>query len=399
MKKNNKQDINEQELYHNARAVGIIFFSFVAVLTIKVFIPFLFDEYLNIARLVVWLSVAYIYSMYTTRLVKYRNNRKIRSLITIMIIYYILLFSAGALIGYASNPLFGNLFQVASNIATFGTIAIAVEYTRTKVVEYAKKPKYLIIIAICFILSQIDYKTLIDCFGKNEILFEYIVKTIFPIIASNIVQTYLAKVGGFKLNLTYTIPTTLVMYIFPFLPNIDWFLNTALNIILVVIIIAYINFEIHVNDERNNEKKIIKHQPKKIFITVILLIGLVTFVSGIAPYKPIAIMSNSMSPTFKRGAVVIIKQMKTDKDFHKIQIGDVLEYKTSGGVIVHRVVDIKCNSEGHFVYVTKGDANNSTDDGVVEEKQVVGVGKMWIPYIGYPSCWVAELLFNQKSHL
>ena len=39
------------------------------------------------------------------------------------------------------------------------------------------------------------------------------------------------------------------------------------------------------------------------------------------------------------------------------------------------------------IYYTKGDANNNVDGIVIEEDMTIGVVKVKIPYIGWPTVW------------
>lgn len=41
---------------------------------------------------------------------------------------------------------------------------------------------------------------------------------------------------------------------------------------------------------------------------------------------------------------------------------------------------------------TKGDNNNANDPWVITEDDMIGTVSFMIPYIGYPSVWVNELL-------
>ncbi|WP_435177322.1 signal peptidase I [Halorussus sp. AFM4] len=91
---------------------------------------------------------------------------------------------------------------------------------------------------------------------------------------------------------------------------------------------------------------------------------------GFASY---AVASGSMEPTVDRGSVVYVRA--TDE----YATGDVLTYVRGGRVVTHRVVET--TPEG---YVTKGDANDEPDDGLVERNRVVGEVIASVPLYGYP---------------
>ncbi|HBC85160.1 MAG TPA: signal peptidase I, partial [Clostridiales bacterium] len=119
------------------------------------------------------------------------------------------------------------------------------------------------------------------------------------------------------------------------------------------------------------------------------------FIAGLFPYKPVAVMSNSMVPDFYRGYIVISKKIKKD-DIKEIKVGDILEYQLESNVIIHRVIEIE-EKDGTRLFTTKGDNNDFPDMKKVEEKQVLGIVKFKIPYAGYPSVWFSEILFKRKS--
>ena len=59
--------------------------------------------------------------------------------------------------------------------------------------------------------------------------------------------------------------------------------------------------------------------------------------------------------------------------------------------IVHRVIDQRLMGE-ETRYYTKGDANQQEDDGYTERKNIFGKVKAKIPYIGYLTLWINDLI-------
>ena len=58
--------------------------------------------------------------------------------------------------------------------------------------------------------------------------------------------------------------------------------------------------------------------------------------------------------------------------------------------VVHRVIKI-INVNGVNRYYTKGDANKEQDDGYITEKDINGLVKVKIKYIGYPTLRIRKL--------
>ena len=91
-----------------------------------------------------------------------------------------------------------------------------------------------------------------------------------------------------------------------------------------------------------------------------------------------------MEPVISKGDVVIV-----DKDFKKFESGDILAYAYEGKVIVHRIVKIIDAEDETFVY-TKGDANNNYDNYKITKDMFIGIVKIKIPFIGYPTVLLNE---------
>lgn len=139
-------------------------------------------------------------------------------------------------------------------------------------------------------------------------------------------------------------------------------------------------------------------------IVSIVLIAAVTSAIWDKPMIFSSVRSNSMYPLFQRSDMIIIKSI-SEKD--KINIGDIVVFKvgegslSSKGWIVHRII------EGDEIsgYITKGDANEYTDQGsggnppIKREwisSRVLTIGKqpLKIPLIGYLPLWMENLQTN-----
>lgn len=92
------------------------------------------------------------------------------------------------------------------------------------------------------------------------------------------------------------------------------------------------------------------------------------------------VQSNSMSPTFKTGSLLVIKHV--DKD--SISVGDIVTYRKNNDSLstTHRVVEI-IDENNNRQFVTRGDANNMNDPVPVDEDDVLGKVTLFIPLLGY----------------
>ena len=94
-------------------------------------------------------------------------------------------------------------------------------------------------------------------------------------------------------------------------------------------------------------------------------------------YKFYIVLTGSMSPEIEISDMVVVKET----DIEKLTEGDIITFRSqaSGNTITHRINHINEKNE----IITKGDANNSIDHGVVKEEQIVGKVTLSIPRIGY----------------
>lgn len=117
---------------------------------------------------------------------------------------------------------------------------------------------------------------------------------------------------------------------------------------------------------------------------VLIIIYLLVFVPCLWGHKPLVVISGSMEPTLNVGGILYYEKI----DLEDFKIDDILVYKTKDHIISHRIVDIVDDG-----FITKGDANNSIDNNLINKNQVLGKGTNWsIPYIGY----YADFIYTHK---
>lgn len=145
-------------------------------------------------------------------------------------------------------------------------------------------------------------------------------------------------------------------------------------------------------------------------LMAVLLVGV-----RLGGVQPLYVMSGSMEPAFHVGSLIFVQ--KTDPA--EIKVGDPITYtiNEAGDYSTHRVIGIEVRETGtrnvldengqptvdemgepiieeypleedSYYFQTKGDANNSPDGTPVYYKNVVGVPRVTIPYLGYLAHWL-----------
>jgi signal peptidase len=95
----------------------------------------------------------------------------------------------------------------------------------------------------------------------------------------------------------------------------------------------------------------------------------------------VSVLSDSMSPTFERGAVLVVRAVNPDA----IEVGDVIVFRQvydPDSTTAHRVTAV--NGSGDSVsFETKGDANEMPDRGPVPAADVGGKVELDVPLLGH----------------
>lgn len=108
-------------------------------------------------------------------------------------------------------------------------------------------------------------------------------------------------------------------------------------------------------------------------VFILLLLALVFYgTTNNRWYKVIGVQGESMSPTIKRGDLILITR-PVDPG-----VGDIGVFQVDGKIVTHRIVDITPQGE----FVTQGDANATPDDWSGAQVRLVGIYRARIPWIG-----------------
>lgn len=131
-----------------------------------------------------------------------------------------------------------------------------------------------------------------------------------------------------------------------------------------------------------------------VIIYVVVVILSVLIIISILPikntYKLLTVMSGSMEPSIKTGALIVSKPSES------YMAGDVITFRpknTSSNkeTTTHRISREEKDQFGTVKYFTKGDANNGEDATPVYHQQILGKYILGVPYMGYFIYYVKTL--------
>lgn len=323
-----------------------------------------------------------------------RNKLDKAKIVLILTIIYLIIYAlSGLKVGYQRTPYSLKATEIFKNLFTVVACSLLLEYIRTTLIKRSKSWVSFSAITLILFLLKVQYRNFSSAIPLEDLL-EYLFGEFLTSFIESIVLSYLSKSGGLILNFAYTVPVSLSIILLPVFPDLNWFITASIKYVLFVLIFLFTKYE-DTLIIRKSKKQIKRENPAKSIPVVLAVLLVVAFVAGFLPYKPVAVISNSMSPHFNRGDICIIKKISDYSQIRNLKEGDIIEYQLNNIFILHRIVDIKESTKG-YRYQTKGDNNKEADLLPVEEEQVVGVVTYVVPYLGYPSVWFSEWIHKNR---
>lgn len=316
------------------------------------------------------------------------NTKKVILLMIVFAILYILiLYIVGIFTGFYKNSISFTIKELYNRILPLTAIIIISELIRNTFVTRNDK-KSTIIITIALILVDITtYINLYNSFNLEEVL-ALIGYVVLSSISTNLLCNYVVKRYAYLPNILYRIITIIYIYIFGILPDIYLFFQSVYRIIYPYIIYLIIDFAF----PTDNFKVALKNKKTNfigLLITIIISINIVLLVSCKFRYGIMVVGSSSMTGSIDKGDAVIFEQY----DGQELKEGEVIIFSKDDILTIHRIQDVQILN-GQAIYYTKGDANQQQDDGYRTHKDITGVVKLKINYIGWPTIWINELFSN-----
>lgn len=367
-------------------------FMLVAILVFCVYLadfPTLFKNYALI------ISFAIIFGV-SVAVFGYRKDRHYlrggatRAIITVVLAVFIIAFLAGLFLGF--NRSYASLSLAKNFEGLIPTVLLAVITELLRQNLYRKSNNrwqnvvfFTTISSLMYIILALIPSQLTDI----EKIFLFICGSVFPIIATEMLCSYLTKNVGIQPSLTYKLIVKCYVYVLPIIPNLGDYLYAVIAIIIPFVIY-------HMVEQMDTFDSHARQRMRKVNIGIIaapltvLLVVLVALVSGFFNYWLIAVGSGSMSGTFERGDAVMIEKMSADK----LKENDIIAFKKDGIIVTHRIVNIYTEN-GQYIFTTKGDANAEIDSFTTPGESVIGRITMKTKYIGFPTLWMNEI-FNKK---
>ena len=319
---------------------------------------------------------------------RYVKDISINFLIILMIAF-LLFYLCGLKIGFMRTEMHYSFYGLTHFLIPFSIIILLKEFLRYQFIEKTRFYQWLIFISFVF-FSLFDILLRVSFFNHYSRfeLFLVFALIILPAIIQNIVATYICLKVGYKPNMIWLFVILMYRSLLPIVPNTGDYILSILRLLFPLFLL----FHVYSFFKKRNHEVPHRESLKKPFISlgvsIIFAVLILYFTTGYFRYYVVAIATGSMTPNINKGDVVLLEQKV---DYQDIKVEDVLVYRYDNRVIVHRIIDI-IENQGHYFFYTKGDANNAEDHYVIYEDMVIGVVRLKIPYIGYPTVWLNELM-------
>ena len=316
------------------------------------------------------------------------NNEQIAFLLGgIGIIYVVIVYMLGMITGFYSSTIKLSTWSIINYIIPYIVIIISSEIIRKTVLLKENKYSKIIMLIAMVMLDVIltNLKTAKDYFTLISFV-------IFASIANNLLFNYIIiKHRNVKAVIIYRLITTLYVYIIPITPDIHIFLESVIRMVVPYIIYTIIE---NVFNKRSQLLTVKERKKSKIVTVIVCIIValIVMLVSCKFTIGALVVGSGSMTGTINKGDIIILKRYGKNET---VNTGDIIVFKSDDVKIVHRVIEKKTMGE-QTRYYTKGDANQKQDDGYRTMKDVIGKVKFRIPYIGYLTLFVNNLVGGKK---
>lgn len=320
------------------------------------------------------------------------RKRYIKDIIFEIIIIYLMSFMLfyifGIFIGFYRNDNYFTWYGIKEIILPIVLFIVFKEYFRHLVLTKSEGNN-LLYITTCILFILFDLTTVISYsnFSGLKDIFTFISLFLMPAISNNIVSNYIANKSNYKINILWLFIAQIYMYLLPIIPNTGDYILSIIKILFPFVILSRVKMFFNKENDDYVVREYNKKQITPMILASIIVVVIVYFTSGHFKYYAIAIATGSMETEINVGDVVVVEKVN---NYDVLDINDVIVYNYGNVMVVHRVINI-INDRGKRYFYTKGDANNSLDNYVVEEDMIVGIVNFKIPYLGFPTIWLNSL--------
>jgi signal peptidase I len=323
------------------------------------------------------------------------NAAVLRTTATAGAVFIVIYFIGGIMLGFERNAAAPPLPAVL-----FGTGAPFREYVRSSFVKSRRlgaglqrtKKEALAVAAATALFTLAELFELSFTFDRRMAFAELLGGEILTLVLLNILSGCICLCSRSRYSTLCRAVTQIFPLLSPYIPKTIWVFDALVSAFISFTAILFVRYYCSVHAFGLPDKKRRESHPAKSIPIGIAALAFVLFVSGALPARPVAVATASMAPEIKIGDMVVIANCEAGA----IRKGDVVAYRMTNHMVIHRVVDIYTEN-GETVLQTKGDANNAPDRLPVTEDQLLGKAVFKADKIGYLTLWFNSVSINDTE--
>lgn len=298
-----------------------------------------------------------------------------------LVIYYL----SGLHFGFFRSSTPFSISSIWKNILPIATIIIAIEIIRY--ILLAQRWAFAhVLVFICGVLSEVlifgslsgihSFSTFMDAVGLH----------LLPAITANILFQAISRQYGSLPIIAYRLIWALYPYVLPAYPQTPDILLSFAKMVVPILIFGFVS-ALYTKTKKYETTRSKTIKGASVGVTAIIMIAIVMLISAKFQYRAIIIATESMTGSLNKGDMIVYEAY----DDQPLSEQDIVVFRQTEARIVHRVVLIE-RVDGANRYYTKGDANDDLDDGYITDPSIEGVVLFKIPYVGYASIWLREIV-------
>ena len=332
------------------------------------------------------------------------NGRVTIAALSVAIFFIIILINIGLFAGFGRSVLsFTPTGLIINSILVISTL-LGMEFSRAYIIKSFGKGRPFLTIGLVTLLYSFVTISVFRLLALNDPLglTKFLGISILPIIAANLLASYLALVGGPVASLAYRGPLMAFWWFSPILPQLSWGIEALLGVMVPAMGFLLVNqftspFTLRRAGIPTEPKGFgrDKKSPLRSWMAVSVFAVLMVWAStGLLGIQPTTVLSGSMMPAMDTGDLAIVQEVSADS----IGVGDIIQYQRDGTMVIHRVTEV-AQGGSEKIFVTKGDANSKPDIEPVFQGQVRGKVILTIPKLGWAVIAVQSFFSSAWSFL
>jgi signal peptidase len=358
----------------------------VALLTILLLVLFVKDYSKLLSAIIMIISAVLICFFIKKRTTLSMYKGQVTLIVTISaLLYVMILYLMSIRIGYVNSLASLSPTILFKHTIPIIALIITAEIIRRALCAQEDKIASVICYLICVITEITALNTTVK-FGSFNSVMNFFGIVVLPSIVSNLVYNYLSKRYGATPNIILRLIISLYPYIIPRIPALDVSIQAILSLIFPLVIYGFVSALYEKKRQYALKQKTKYWYAVPVFMSIVM-ISIVMLISCQFRFGAIVIGSESMTGELNKGDITIYEE-RTDQI---ISEGQVIIFKKDKTQVIHRVVKIE-RVNGVTRYYTKGDANKENDIGYITDSNIVGLARVSLPYLGYPTIWLRSLI-------